>query len=87
MNEQNKIIGKNIRSSREQLGLSQEALAEFLEVSHVTISYYENGHRSIPIRSLLKMSYLFGIEPNDLSKTHIELNKLNKDFSFKSDKL
>ena len=36
-------IGENIRIARERCGMSQESLAEFLNMSQVAIYKYENG--------------------------------------------
>ncbi|WP_051210963.1 helix-turn-helix domain-containing protein [Runella zeae] len=80
------IIGKNIRLLRERLGLSQEALADYLKVSHVTISYYETGQRTIPSRNLLKISELFGIDAYKLSLEDIQIEE-NITFTFRTNKL
>ena len=38
-----KQMGRNIRHIREEKGMTQEKLAATLEVSHQTISKWENG--------------------------------------------
>jgi len=40
-----KIIGRRIRTARERLGLSQEALATAIGRDQRTVSEYENGKR------------------------------------------
>lgn len=86
MSTTNSIIGKNIRLLRERLGLSQDALADYLKVSHVTISYYETGQRTIPSGNLLKISELFGIDAYELSLEEITINE-NMIFAFRTKKL
>jgi len=37
------IIGKAIKDNRKDRGLSQQALAKIIGVTHAAISYWENG--------------------------------------------
>lgn len=82
----NSVIGKNIRLFRERLGLSQEALADYLKVTTPLISYYENGQRTVPIGNLLKMSELFGIDAYELSQDEPAIDE-NVTFAFRTKKL
>jgi transcriptional regulator with XRE-family HTH domain len=43
-------VGARIRNQRKQLGLSQEALAELLGVSQVTVSSWEKGAKLDHVR-------------------------------------
>jgi len=49
-------IGFEIKSIREQKGLSQEQLAQMMGVSRSTISKIENGKFSFSVDYLLKLS-------------------------------
>lgn len=60
------MIGKNIRSFREKMGLSQEEVAQFLGIKREMISYYETDARETPITMLEKLSDLFGVDLADL---------------------
>lgn len=69
------MIVKNLRDSRESLYLKQKDLIPLFEVSYSTISGYETGKDTIPLRQLIKyankynfsLDYLFGLtEYNEL---------------------
>ncbi len=51
------FIGKHIRLYREKRGISQEELAEIMEVKNITISKIENGKFSITIDYLTKLAW------------------------------
>jgi transcriptional regulator with XRE-family HTH domain len=55
------LLSKRIRSIREQLGYSQERLAELLNVSRVTVSQMEAGRRKLSASDLKKLSDIFQI--------------------------
>lgn len=61
----NSIIAANFKKLRENLGFSQEKVANYLESSREEISYYETGAREIPLSILERASDLFGIELAD----------------------
>jgi len=81
------IIGKNIKSYREKLHLSQEEIAEFLGVSRELISYYENGHREVQLEKLEKLADLFGIELINLLEEDLSIMEADLAFAFRSDSL
>lgn len=60
-----KKLGIRIKGFRGQFGLSQERLAELLEVSRVSISQIENGDRKISAEETAKLSKIFNI-PTDV---------------------
>ena len=66
-------FGERILALRKQAGLSQEQLAEKLEVSRQSVSNWENGLATPDTENVLRMSRLFGVsadrlfgEPEDL---------------------
>jgi len=66
-----KKLSQKIKTIREQLGFSQEALAEKLGVNRVAISQIENGDRKISAEEIAKISKIFHIPTDillDLSK-------------------
>lgn len=65
-------IGKQIKTYRQQIHLSQEDLAEKVYVSRQTISNWENNKNYPDIHSLLLMSHVFGISLDQLVKGDIE---------------
>jgi transcriptional regulator with XRE-family HTH domain len=73
--EINQKIGLNIRKLRNAKGLTQEQLADFINVSSGAYSHYENGIRAIPIEELIKLSIFFHIALDALVK--YDLNKVD----------
>ena len=63
------MIIKNLRYSRENLGLKQKDLTTLFNVTYSTISGWETGKDTIPLRQLIKyaneynysLDYLFGL--------------------------
>jgi transcriptional regulator with XRE-family HTH domain len=56
------LIALNFKKLRDNLGFSQEKVAQFLDCSREEISYYETGTREIPLTILERASDLFGVE-------------------------
>lgn len=61
-----KTIGKNIKKLRKLKGLTQEALAEQIEVHHTTIGRLEIGSINVSILNLEKIANALDIEVKDL---------------------
>ena len=61
-------IATNIKSFRENANLSQEALAEKLNLSREFINRVENGKERFSLQTLLAISVLFEISPEDFFK-------------------
>jgi transcriptional regulator with XRE-family HTH domain len=57
--ELSEYIGDVIKRKREELGLRQEHLAEFLGFSRASIINLEKGRHSIQVNSLFDLSLLF----------------------------
>ena len=63
------MIVKNLRNTREDLGLKQKDLTTLFNVTYSTISGWETGKDTIPLRQLIKyankfnfsLDYLFGL--------------------------
>lgn len=51
-----KEIGDAIRRRRRELGISQERLAEILEVSYQQVQRYENGSNKLNVESIQKVA-------------------------------
>ena len=83
--EQNKIIGSNIKAFREKLGLTQESVATYLDVTREMVSYYEQGNRNIPTASISKLANLFGIDEYDLFEPDAEQSSVNVALAFRID--
>lgn len=55
--ENREVIGKHIRTFREKKGLSQDELAEIMEVNRSTISKVETGKFAITVDYLTKFAW------------------------------
>lgn len=54
-----------LREWRRKNGLSQQAVANIIFRSPVTISKWENGETSIPAEDFIKLVDLYGVEINE----------------------
>lgn len=61
-----KELAKRIKKFREDLGLSQEQIAEKLELPRPSISQIESGQREVSSIELAKLSQIFGLSPDIL---------------------
>ncbi len=53
-------IGRRLKNVRERSGLSQEQVADFLDVARAYISLIENGKRNLRPSKLLRLTELYG---------------------------
>lgn len=68
-------FGQRLRERREELGLSQAALAERLGVRQSAVGNYENGISSPKEEILLRMFDCLGVEPNFLYQDSFRAGK------------
>lgn len=55
-------IGQKLQDARKKSGLTQEQVAELLDINQVQLSYYENGKREINLSLLEKLANLYSYE-------------------------
>lgn len=55
----------NIKSCRENLGLTQQQFCEFLGIERSTLSMVELGKRSLSVAALIKLGELINCLPNE----------------------
>lgn len=84
---QTEVLGRNLASIREKRGLSQEALAEYLGISRVSVTHYESGNRAVPLVVLEKLADLFGVELSELTSTHSKESEVAVAFAFRKEDL
>lgn len=65
------MLQENIYTLRRKAGLSQEQLAEQLEVTRQTISKWEGGHSVPDLEKLQTMAKLFGVTLDELTGTGV----------------
>lgn len=61
-----KKIGTRIKELRKQRNLSQEKLAEMLEIAQNTLSYIETGNHFCTAETIEKLITALNIEPHEL---------------------
>ncbi|MCI9216508.1 helix-turn-helix transcriptional regulator [Lachnospiraceae bacterium 42-17] len=66
-------IGKKLKNARMSSGLTQECVAEELEVSRQTISNWENEKSYPDIVSVIKLSDLYSVSLDELLKGDIKM--------------
>lgn len=82
------MIIKNLRESRERLDLKQIDVAKIFPVANSTVSGWETGKDTIPLKNLIKyanyynysLDYLFGLSSKKeiANNFEIDLNKISK---------
>ncbi len=71
-------IGDQIQNLRVQKGLTQERLAEMLEVSRQSISKWELGQAIPDVEKIIRMSELFNVSTDTLLLRNAEDERANK---------
>ena len=51
-----KLLGKRIREERMRIGLTQEQIAEYIDVSTTYIGLVERGERSVTLEKLVLLA-------------------------------
>jgi transcriptional regulator with XRE-family HTH domain len=59
-------LGERVRTRREALGLSQEALAHQAGVHWTFLGQVERGRRNLSLHNLLKVAAGLGVDPAEL---------------------
>jgi len=66
-------LGVRVKDLRDDMGLSQEKLAESLGISRVALSQIENGERKISAEELSKLSKVFNVPSDSLLDLKAEI--------------
>ena len=59
-------VGENLRIRREELGMSQDQLADIVGTSRQAVSRYENGESEIKITTFIQYADALEAEPQEL---------------------
>src|ERR1700691_4897460 len=59
-------VGQNIRTNRERLGITQEALAHRCGMHPVEVGRAERGIRDLRVSTVVKIARGLGVPPSDL---------------------
>jgi transcriptional regulator with XRE-family HTH domain len=66
LSEATRLLGVRIRSRRQELGMSQEKLADAAGVHWTFVSQAERGLRNVNLHNLLKFAAGLDIDPGEL---------------------
>ena len=67
-NELARRVGKHLRAWRDERGLSQEGLADFLGVHRTYVGGLERGERNLSLRTLARIAGQLGVDELELLK-------------------
>lgn len=56
-----KILAETVRKAREEKGISQEKLAEYLDISTTHVRHIESGHRGLSLKKLISLCQILDI--------------------------
>ena len=73
--EINKKLGKRIQYLRQQKGLSQEKLAEAIDIATTSLSYIETGRGFMTLATLEKMAKTLDVEIYEIFKFTTDENR------------
>ena len=68
-NKQPPAVGKRLKEARKKFGVTQDKVAELLEISKQSISNYETGSTYPPDKILDKLCKLYNVEPHIIKGT------------------
>ena len=63
MSDFKKLLGKKIQSIRKAKGLTQEKLAELIDIETPSLSYLETGKYAPSVETLQKLSRVLDVKP------------------------
>ena len=69
-------VGRRIRAQRKKLSLSQEELAEMVNISTVHMSHIETGYTKLSLPVLVDLACALGVRTDDLMNSGI-VQKIN----------
>ena len=81
------MLSKNIRNLRENLGYTQEQIANYLNITPAAVSQYENDARTIPADVISKIALLFNVEEYELYQDDPRRQQLLSAFAFRAENL
>ena len=66
LSDATRLLGSRVRERREELGLSQEALADRCAVHWTFLGQVERGRRNLSLHNLLKIAGGLELDPSEL---------------------
>lgn len=77
---------KNLKKARKNKKLSQEEVANILNIARSNISKYENGNLEPTIQTLKELCQLYEVSADDLLELNDNKNKIENNISIKQNK-
>lgn len=74
------IIRDNFKKLRKKINITQEQMADFLNLEQSSISKFESGERTLSVSNLEKACYLFGVSVNEIYKESYNMRELSPSF-------
>jgi len=74
------IIGRNIRTLRENAGYTQSNIAAFMGVDQSLVSKIEKGERALSADMIEKLAALYGVSVEQLENEQVEPSELSYAF-------
>ncbi len=75
INRPNKVFGTTVKALRNQLGFSQERLAERADLHRTYISDVERGTRNVSLQSIAKLAGALEVSISDLFPEEVQIGK------------
>jgi transcriptional regulator with XRE-family HTH domain len=57
-------VGQNVRTKREQIGLTQEALASQVDLTRTSITNIEKGRQKLLLHTFVDIAHALGVDPS-----------------------
>ena len=57
-------LGRKLAALRKQNDITQKQIAEILHINRATYAYYERGDTEPDLKTLVRLSRMFGVEPS-----------------------
>jgi len=74
------IARDNLKRFRKEMNISQEQIAEYLNLKQSSISKFESGERNLSMSNIEKVCSLFGIQTSDIFKEQSNSKKILPSF-------
>ena len=65
-------LSNNLKIFRKQRGMTQQQVADYLNVTHTAYNYYEKGKRVPDLDNLIRLAELFGTSLDILTGRYVE---------------
>lgn len=75
-----KHVNENFKKLRKKINITQEQMAEYLNLEQSSISKFESGERNLSVHNIEKACTLFGVNSKELYKSGMKFDILSPSF-------